>query len=81
LTKSKYGARDPYLEDLGSFDPMPNRDNQMLVALNVERIQYYMSKSVPVKGNAAVLMGKTKIDYLKKKKSCYCHDQAHLSCY
>ena len=48
---------DPFIEDLGSIDPMPNKDNQILVALNIDRIKYYLSKSVPIKGTVAPILG------------------------
>jgi small subunit ribosomal protein S16 len=46
------------IEDLGSIDPMPNKDNQILVALNIERIKYYLGKQVPLKGSVGSVLGK-----------------------
>ena len=52
---------EPYeslIEDLGSYDPMPNRENQIVVSLNLERIRYWMGKGVQVRGRAAELLSK-----------------------
>lgn len=57
VTHENYDASDPYVEDLGSVDPMPNKDNQILVALNIERIKYYLAKGVPVKGLVGSYLG------------------------
>ena len=50
--------RDPIIEDLGSIDPMPNKNNQILVAINFDRLKYYLSRSVPLKGNVGHYLGK-----------------------
>jgi len=34
----------PPVEQLGTYDPMPNADNQKLVSLNVERVRYWMGQ-------------------------------------
>ncbi len=57
VTHQNYDASDPYIEDLGSVDPMPNKENQILVALNIERIKYYLAKGVPVKGLVGTYLG------------------------
>lgn len=31
------------MEQVGSFDPMPNYNNEKLVALNIDRIRYWLS--------------------------------------
>jgi small subunit ribosomal protein S16 len=48
---------DGIIEDLGSIDPMPNRDNEILVALNIERIKYYLGRRVPIKGSVGPILG------------------------
>lgn len=58
VTRDKSDSRDGFIEDLGSIDPMPNKDNQILVALNIERIKYYLSKSVPIKGEVGHILGR-----------------------
>jgi small subunit ribosomal protein S16 len=60
VTRLNSEAHEPFIEDLGSIDPMPNKDNQILIALNIERIKYYLSKSVPVKGSVGPILGKYK---------------------
>jgi ribosomal protein S16 len=57
VTRQNSSLQDPFIEDLGSIDPMPNKDNQILVALNLERFKYYMSRSVPLKGLVGHYLG------------------------
>ncbi|CAF0784961.1 unnamed protein product [Brachionus calyciflorus] len=57
VTRENYDLSDGFIEDLGSYDPMPNRDNNILIALNVERIKYYLSKSTPLKGRVGEVLG------------------------
>lgn len=57
VTRSNYEKKDGYIEDLGSIDPLPNRENKILIALNVERIKYYLGKQVPVKGVVGEILG------------------------
>ena len=58
VTREHSDLDDSFLEDLGSIDPMPNKDNQILVALNIERIKYYLSMGVKLKGKSGELLGK-----------------------
>ncbi len=57
ITRQNCDASEPFIEDLGSIDPMPNKDNQILVALNIERIKYYLSRSIPLKGSVGPILG------------------------
>ncbi|EDV27626.1 putative 28S ribosomal protein S16, mitochondrial [Trichoplax sp. H2] len=44
------------LEQVGSFDPLPNRSNEKLVALNIERIKYWLGVGAqPTKPVTALL--------------------------
>ena len=57
VTHENFDLSDPYIEDLGSLDPMPNKDNQVLIALNIERIKYYLAKGVAIKGTTGAWFG------------------------
>jgi small subunit ribosomal protein S16 len=57
ITRNLDDLSDPFLEDLGSIDPIPNRDNQILIALNIERIKYHLSKGVILKGLTGEFLG------------------------
>jgi ribosomal protein S16 len=57
LTRKNLDNRDPYIEDLGSFDPLPNKDNQLIVALNLQRIKEIMSTGVKVNSTVQKLLG------------------------
>ncbi|XP_014665258.1 PREDICTED: probable 28S ribosomal protein S16, mitochondrial [Priapulus caudatus] len=45
------------LEQIGTFDPMPNADNEKLVAVNFERLRYWMSQGARFSKPAARLLG------------------------
>jgi len=47
----------PVVEQIGSYDPMPNTKNQKLVSLNVERMRYWMGQGATVSYPVARLMG------------------------
>ena len=57
ITRNFDELSDSFIEDLGSIDPMPNRENQVLAALNVERIKYHMAMGVLLKGRTAEFLG------------------------
>jgi small subunit ribosomal protein S16 len=57
LTNENLDNRDPHIEDLGSYDPLPNKDNQIVVALNLQRIREIMSEGVRVNGSVEKLLG------------------------
>lgn len=46
------------IEQLGSYDPMPNTNNEKLVALNLERIKFWMGQGAHVTDPVAELLGK-----------------------
>jgi len=54
--KAKHGTHP--VEQLGSYDPMPNKDNQKLLALNVERTRYWMGQGAVFSKNTAKLLGR-----------------------
>lgn len=47
----------PVIEQLGSYDPMPNTNNEKLVALNLERIKFWLGKGAHVTNPVAELLG------------------------
>ncbi|KAI8434266.1 hypothetical protein MSG28_012360, partial [Choristoneura fumiferana] len=48
VTHRKRTTTQPVIEQLGSFDPMPNAFNEKLVALNLERLKYWLGKGAHV---------------------------------
>ncbi|XP_072888117.1 small ribosomal subunit protein bS16m [Hemitrygon akajei] len=51
-------ARDgKYLEQLGSYDPMPNVFNEKLVSLNLDRIKYWLGCGAQMTKPVAKLLG------------------------
>lgn len=47
----------PVIEQLGSYDPMPNANNEKLVALNLERIKYWLGQGAHVTNPVAEVLG------------------------
>lgn len=50
--------KDQAIEQVGSFDPMTNEHNEKLVALNLERIRYWLGEGVKVSTPASEVFGK-----------------------
>lgn len=54
----QYGPRDSdELEQLGTFDPMPNMFNEKLCALNFERIKYHIAMGAHITRPVRRLLG------------------------
>ncbi|XP_068624217.1 small ribosomal subunit protein bS16m isoform X1 [Battus philenor] len=47
----------PVIEQLGSYDPMANFNNEKLVALNLERIKFWLGQGAHVTTPVAELLG------------------------
>ncbi|CAG9763927.1 unnamed protein product [Ceutorhynchus assimilis] len=47
----------PVIEQVGSYDPMPNRHDEKLVALNFERIRFWIGNGAEVSKPVAQLLG------------------------
>ncbi|XP_013195108.1 small ribosomal subunit protein bS16m [Amyelois transitella] len=57
VTHRKRINTQPVIEQLGSYDPVPNVNNEKLVALNLERIKYWLGKGAHVTTPVAELLG------------------------
>ncbi|XP_050356824.1 probable 28S ribosomal protein S16, mitochondrial [Nymphalis io] len=57
VTQRRRPNKLPVIEQLGSYDPMPNMDNEKLVALNLERIKYWLGHGAHVTPPVAELLG------------------------
>jgi small subunit ribosomal protein S16 len=63
------------IEQIGSFDPMPNRHNEKLVGINFERLRYWLSRDVELTPPVAELMGLSgflpihPMTYIKSKRN------------
>lgn len=53
----KLNQHRPPIEQLGSYDPMPNKHNEQLVALNLERLQYWLGQKPSISTPVATLLG------------------------
>ncbi|KAL4713671.1 hypothetical protein ACJJTC_004202 [Scirpophaga incertulas] len=57
VTQRKRLNSQPVIEQLGSYDPMPNINNEKLVALNLERIKFWLGKGAQVSTPVAEILG------------------------
>ncbi|XP_033336423.2 mitochondrial ribosomal protein S16 [Megalopta genalis] len=57
VMNTKLGQHKPPTEQLGSYDPMKNKFNEKLVALNFERIQYWLGLGATISNPVAELLG------------------------
>ncbi|CAK1589770.1 unnamed protein product [Parnassius mnemosyne] len=57
VTHRKRLNSQPVIEQLGSYDPMPNFNNEKLVALNLERIKFWLGHGAHVSPPVAELLG------------------------
>jgi len=48
---------DRCIEQVGSYDPMPNEKNEQVVAFNYERIRYWMGEGASLSNRTAELLG------------------------
>ncbi|KAM0724627.1 Small ribosomal subunit protein bS16m [Formica fusca] len=53
----KRQQKKPPIEQVGTYDPIPNVHNEKLVSLNLERIQYWFAKGAQVTKPVADLLG------------------------
>lgn len=58
LTRSTKPRDAPPIEQLGSFDPMPNIHNEKVVSLDIERIKFHLAKGVQMSKPLEKLLGK-----------------------
>jgi len=45
------------IEQIGSYDPMPNKHNEKMVAINYERLRYWISQDAEPSIRVAELLG------------------------
>lgn len=49
---------DPVIEQIGSYDPLPNKYNEKLVAINFQRLNYWIKEGAIVSKSVKKLLGK-----------------------
>lgn len=47
----------PVIEQLGSYDPYPNEHNEKLVALNMERLRFWVGRGALISQPVGQLLG------------------------
>ncbi|KAK2704324.1 small ribosomal subunit protein bS16m-like [Artemia franciscana] len=57
VMEAKLPSDGPVIEQIGSFDPLPNQNNEKLVAVNFDRLQYWISEGAKMSIPAASLFG------------------------
>ena len=69
--QTRHEVYDPWIEKIGSFDPLPNVHNEKLIGINFERLRYWIAQDVEVSKPVAELLGKFFHQYIKKSYSMY----------
>ncbi|XP_033247830.1 probable 28S ribosomal protein S16, mitochondrial [Drosophila miranda] len=57
VMERRKNQHQPVIEQVGSYDPLPNDFNERLVALNTERIRFWLGKGAHISDPAAELLG------------------------
>ncbi|XP_044745863.1 probable 28S ribosomal protein S16, mitochondrial [Coccinella septempunctata] len=57
VTEVKRDQQDPVIEQVGTYDPIPNEYNEKLCALNFERIKYWLGNGASVSRHVQELFG------------------------
>ncbi|XP_045473557.1 probable 28S ribosomal protein S16, mitochondrial [Harmonia axyridis] len=57
VTEVKRDQQDPVIEQIGSYDPIPNEHDEKLCALNFERIKYWLGNGATVSEPVEELLG------------------------
>lgn len=58
IVQSFREVKDQAIEQVGSYDPMLNEHNERLVALNLERIQWWLGEGVKITKPVAEILGR-----------------------
>ncbi|XP_017884992.1 probable 28S ribosomal protein S16, mitochondrial [Ceratina calcarata] len=53
----KLNQHKPPIEQLGTYDPLPNKYNEKLISLNLERLQYWLGQKPAISKPVANLLG------------------------
>lgn len=51
------GQHQPVIEQIGTYDPMPNENNEKLVSFNFERVRYWIGNGSHIATPVAELLG------------------------
>ncbi|XP_067631504.1 small ribosomal subunit protein bS16m [Eurosta solidaginis] len=57
VMERRKNQHQPVIEQVGTYDPMPNQRNERLVSFNFERIRYWLGHGAHMSTPAAELLG------------------------
>ena len=63
VIKKHKGRDKPPIEQLGTYDPMPNIHNEKLVSINLDRLQHYIMREADITKPVEKLLGKYSLSY------------------
>ena len=69
-----------HLEQLGSYDPLPNMNNEKLVAINFERLKYWIANGAQLSLPVEKLLGKISLLLLCRKLLMHGQFGVYMSC-
>ncbi|XP_011196529.1 probable 28S ribosomal protein S16, mitochondrial [Zeugodacus cucurbitae] len=57
VMETRKNQHQPVIEQVGTYDPMPNQKNERLVSFNFERIRYWLGRGAHLSTPTAELLG------------------------
>ena len=57
VARNRKPRNGPHLEQIGTYDPMPNIYNEKLVAINFDRLKYYYTNGAQLTKPVEQLLG------------------------
>jgi len=60
------------IEQIGSFDPLPNNHNEKMVAINYERVRYWLSQNAKVSHGVGELLGMHNVSLVFTRVQFFC---------
>jgi ribosomal protein S16 len=71
--QKRFAQDSQVIEQLGTYDPLINQHNERLVALNFERIRYWLGRGTETSEPVAELLG-------KEHEAALCFISINLKC-
>jgi ribosomal protein S16 len=59
IFQRRKSQHQPVIEQIGTYDPMPNQNNEKLVSFNYERVRHWLGSGAHLSDPVAELLGKS----------------------
>ncbi|OAF69716.1 hypothetical protein A3Q56_02571 [Intoshia linei] len=57
IQNHKSSVKDHPIENIGWYDPMPNKRGEIMCGINFDRLKYWISKDVPITKQVLKILG------------------------